>query len=215
VKNQIDQYKAMRDMFRRAAASKNAADFDKMIATEGDAIVDRHSKAVAKLDACQPRFPKDVLEKDPIALKRWTLLGWGFKELPDGNFGLNWSATTNMQTCKLREDQTAKSREIVACLDLAESTEAHERTHVRQCEDRKKRNLGPGGYADHAAHEAAGYEAGIKKLEATLKRLTNKKCKEPIAQTTGRQDPAIRVALKKSIDAAAKRIDMFNRAKGA
>jgi hypothetical protein len=201
---QLQQAKDMRKMYQAlAGTAKDMADYAARAQAEGDKILDGYSAKMQKHPACKYHFPDIDPKTNYTAYREWAKLGWGF-EMRDGAMVYRWTAVTDMESCKLREDQIAKSREIVACRELADSTEAHERMHVKQCQKAK-----PEGPRQTAQLELGGYDAGIRKLEATKARLTSKKCPKP--QGSVLPDPA---ALKKAIGAAGERVQMYLRAGG-
>lgn len=170
----------MQGVYRQVKSkAKSMEDYRKQVDAGTGPILEQHDVALAKLPQCQPNFP-DL--GNYVEQRNWQKLGWGY-EVTNANgvksVKVSWSAVTDPQTCKLREDQIDKSKEIVACLGIAEATEAHERDHVARCESGKPTT--PTAMADF---EDKGYEAELKTLNAAIEKL-EKMCKEPEAALQG------------------------------
>lgn len=203
VKMQIDQAKEMRNMYRNEASKAvSLADYEKIANEKSQPILDKYSAMIERIPACRNNFPTLDQKENIAAYREWTTsLRWGYKPSADGKTAeYTWPANTDMTTCVPRTAQLKKSREIVACLDLAEATEAHELKHVEQCKAKK-----PGDAATSALYETQGYDVGIAKLDETRKRL-QKKCPkpQPSGLTQARKDHA-----RAQVDNAKTRIMMY------
>jgi hypothetical protein len=219
VEKQLAQYKEVRRMYREEVSkASDTAEYDKLVKDKVDPIVDRYSKELAAIPACKLNFPEGLATGDLSTMSRWRALGWGYREVEPGQVSVIWTAVTSMADCKLREDQLEKSREIVACVDLAEATEKHEREHVKQCIAQKaeiKKHPEKAKELDspraHALFEVGGYDAGIKRLEKTYKRIKDKRCPRP--QPSHMRGAKAHDAMKKTIGASGERLMMYAAAK--
>ena len=203
----LAEARAMRTMYEEVSrTAKTMDEYDRLVKERSDGILAEHLKRMLEHAACKSNLPE--LRGGPATpeYRRWALLGWGIYEV-DGEYSVSTPAETRLNTCKAREEQLAKLREISACLDLALATEAHERRHEKQCQAGK-----PESPKDYALYEVGGYDAAIKSLRATQRRL-QKKC-NPQPQRTIDAGPAAKKLREKAVEGAAKRVKMFNAAAG-
>jgi hypothetical protein len=203
VKMQIDQANEMRRMYaNEASRATSLVEYQRIVAEKSQPILDKYSAMTQNVPACRNNFPNLEGPENFAAAREWTTsLHWGFKRSDDGKtVEYTWPANTDMESCKPRTAQLKKSREIVACLDLAEATEAHELKHAEQCLAKK-----PTDAATSARYEVEGYDVGTAKLKKTLERL-KKKCPKP--QPSG-FTKAMKDRARVQVDHAKSRIMMY------
>ena len=131
----LQETAGMRDMYQGLVSRKGLTEdqYASAVAEARQRLAVQEAGEVGGIHACDWHFPDPT---DSVAMRQWQSLRWGLERLPDGRVAWKFSIQTDMETCKLRDDQLARLRQIAPCGGFADATEAHERRHVDQCNGR-------------------------------------------------------------------------------
>jgi hypothetical protein len=132
------------------------------------------AKGVGVLPACGWNLPDP---KDTIGMRQWSSVGWSMRTDEKGNITYGFSLKTDLKSCKLREDQVEKYREVVPCSGIADAVEKHERFHAASCKPGQTRTV-----AQIAQDEVSAYDVELKELDS-LKQALEKVCSKGTCTT--------------------------------
>jgi hypothetical protein len=156
---------AGRQTFEAYEAAENA---------KAQELARKRSKSVGVLPACAWNVPDP---RDSIAMRYWASVGWTIKSDANGNLDYGYGLKTDLKTCKLREDQVEKYREVTPCSGIADAAEKHERFHVTSCTPGQNRTV-----AQIAQDEVKADDVELKELD-NLKQALEKACSKGTCKT--------------------------------
>ncbi|MEO8056272.1 MAG: hypothetical protein ABI768_14025 [Acidobacteriota bacterium] len=137
-------------------------------------LAKKRAKSVGVLPACQWNVPDS---RDPIAMRYWAAVGWTIKSDANGNLDYGYGLRTDLKTCKLRDDQVKKYREVTPCRGIADAAEKHEQFHVTSCTPGQNRTV-----ARIAQDEVKAYDVELTELD-NLKKALEKVCSKGTCET--------------------------------